>query len=443
MNERTMYTRRDFLATGLKSAGLVAAWGYVPSFLTQSALAATPAKDQTILVVVQLSGGNDGLNTVVPYTNDLYYQLRPNLGLKKENLWQLNDAFGLNSALSPLRELYDDGRVSVIQNVGYPNPNRSHFRSMEIFHTASEAEAGVKMGWLGRYFDNQCGGIDPRNTAEAEKLATIGISMGKVMPQAFRNQANVALALDNPETFRWNTSGETSGLARAQEAIFAKLNKPAPTPAASSMNRMGGPGHGELQADSADALDFLKHTAMNAVLAGDRVRDLLAKYKGKIEYPQGGLSGQLRMVAKLIAGNMPTRVYYVHQGGYDTHANQLYSHERLLGELANSLKAFQADLAFQGNADKVMCMAFSEFGRRVAENGSAGTDHGAAGPMFLLGPKLKAGLNGGAPDLNDLVDGDIRHQTDFRQVYTSVLEDWLGVPGHKVLGQKYDKLALV
>jgi uncharacterized protein (DUF1501 family) len=440
MNDRPLYTRRDFLSLGLKTAGLVSAWGYVPAFLTHSALAATPGKDQTILVVVQLSGGNDGLNTVVPYVNDAYYRLRPKLGLKKDALWTVNDQLGLHSALSPLRPLYDDGRVSVIQNVGYPNPNRSHFRSMEIFQTGSEKE-GPKMGWLGRYFDNQCQGADPRNAAEAEKLATIGISMGKVMPQAYRNQANVALALDNPETFRWNASGETSGLARAQESIFAKLNKPAP--AAQNNSMMGNNMHGEVRADSAETLDFLKHTAMNAVLAGDRVRELLAKYKGKVNYPQGGLAGQLQMVAKLIAGQMPTRVYYVHQGGYDTHANQLYSHERLLGELAASLKAFQEDIALQGNADKVMCLAFSEFGRRVAENGSAGTDHGAAGPMFAIGPKLKAGVHGGVPDLTDLIDGDIRHQTDFRQVYASVLEDWLGVSSAGVLGQPYEKLGLV
>lgn len=439
MNDRTLYTRRDFLSTGLKTAGLVSAWGFVPSFLTRSALAAGAAKDSTILVVVQLSGGNDGLNTVVPYTNDLYYNLRPNLGLKQESLWQVNDALGLNRGLEPLKGLYDDGRMSVIQGVGYPNPNRSHFRSMEIFHTASDKE-GPKMGWLGRYFDNQCGGIDPRNAAQAEKMATIGISMGKVMPQAFRNKTNVALALDNPETFRWNASGETSGLARSQEAIFAKINKPAPQ---SQAMMKGGDMHGGVQADSAEALDFLKHTAMNAVLAGDRVRELLAKYKGKVDYPNGHLSGQLQMVAKLIAGEMPSRVYYVHHGGFDTHANQLYNHERLLNEMATALKAFQEDLKLQGNADKVMCLAFSEFGRRVAENGSNGTDHGAAGPMFLMGPKLKAGIHGAAPDLSDLIDGDLKHQTDFRQVYAALLEDWLGVDSKAVLGAPFEKVALI
>src|SRR5581483_11995253 len=217
--------------------------------------------------------------------------------------------------------------------------------------------------------------------------ADIGMSFGKVMPQAFRNKSNVALALDNPDTFQWNASGETTSLAKAQEAIFAKLNQPGTTPNPMNMTTLGG-----ITGDEPETVDFLKHTAMNAVLAGDRIRGILAKSKVRTNYPDSQLANQLQMIAKLIAGNFPTRVYYAIQGGFDTHANQAQTHARLLRDVAASVHAFNEDLRAQKNADRVVVIAFSEFGRRVAENGSQGTDHGAAAPMFVFGEKIKGGL---------------------------------------------------
>lgn len=434
-----LHTRREFLSAGIKGASLLAATSYVPAFLTRTAEAAGAASDSRVLVVLQLSGGNDGLNTVVPFTDDLYYKARPTIGIPASDLFKMNDRLGLHPALKGLKAEFDEGRMAVVQNVGYPNPDRSHFRSMEIWHTGSDnTQRREVTGWIGRYFDAQCGGADPRKRAE---MGTIGMNFGKVMPQSFRNSSNVGLSLDNPDTFLWNPSGETLGLAKAQEAIFARLNKPQAGTMATmkrSMEQLGG-----ISPDQPGAIDFLKHTALNAVVAGDQIRDILAKAKDAASYPRSGLAQQLKMIGKLVAGNFPTRVYYAHQGGYDTHQGQASSHERLLGDVAESIHAFYEDLRGQKNADKVVVIAFSEFGRRVSENGSAGTDHGAAGPMFVFGEKIKGGVHGAPPDLGNLIDGDIRHQIDFRQVYASVLDGWLGTSSEKVLGKKFEKVPVV
>jgi uncharacterized protein (DUF1501 family) len=435
---RYLQTRREFLATGIKGLGLVAASAYVPAFVTRTARAVTPGTDATILVVLQLSGGNDGLNTVVPFGNDLYYKARPTIGIPKDSTLKLNDQIGLHPSLAPFKAEFDAGHMAIIQNTGYPNPNRSHFRSMEIWHTAADADGpSLVNGWLGRYFDAQCAGSDPHAVIEN---AEIGVSFGKVMPQAFRNSANVGLAVDNPNTFQWNASGETEALAKAQEEIFSHLNQPGGVDASpmSSMATLGA------IADSAPAtLDFLRHTAMNAMLAGDRIRSILGKDKGKITYPQSELGNQLGMIAKLIGGGFPTRVYYAYQGGFDTHANQVGTHARVLGDVAQAVGAFRNDLRDQKNSDRVLVLAFSEFGRRVAENGSAGTDHGAAAPVFLFGEQIKAGIHGHAPDLATLTDGDIVHETDFRQVYATVLEGWLGTQSAPLLGRPFGTLPVI
>jgi uncharacterized protein (DUF1501 family) len=430
-----LQTRREFLATGIKGVGLVAATGFVPSFLTRTAQAAGAEKDSPILVVVQLSGGNDGLNTVVPFTDDLYFKARPTLGIRGKDTHKLNDSLGLHDRMKPLKAEFDEGRVAVIQNVGYPNPDRSHFRSMEIWHTgANKDERHEINGWLGRYFDAQCKGSDPK-----DDQGQIGVSFGKVMPQAFRNVSNVGLALDNPDTFQWNASGETVALAKAQESIFSKLNKPR------GGHSMGGgrlANLGGISGNEAETLDFLRHTAMNAVLAGDRIRDVLAKYKTG-PYPNSQLGSELRMISKLIGGNLPTKVYYASQGGFDTHANQSGSHARLLGDFSDSVAAFLKDMRDQKNHQRVIVMAFSEFGRRVEENGSGGTDHGTAAPMFVFGEKVKGGVHGAAPDLANLDGGDLRYRIDFREVYAPILEDWLETKSETVLNRKFNKLPIL
>jgi uncharacterized protein (DUF1501 family) len=428
-----LQTRREFISTGLKGFGLLAASAHVPAFLARTASAAGTDKDSPILVVIQLSGGNDGLNTVIPYTDDLYYKARPTIGLRDDALLKLNDQIALNAALKPLRAEFDEGRFAIVQNVGYPNPNRSHFRSMEILHTGSHETQ--PLGWLGRYFDAQCQGSDPHTNAEAE----IGVSFGKVMPQAFRNRSNVALALDNPETFQWNASGETASLAKAQQAIFSRLNQPGMGAAAPmSMESLGG-----VHGNEPETLDFLKHTAMNAIVAGDQIRGIIGKRKPGKSYPATRLGHDLDLIAKLIGGGFPTRVYYANHGGFDTHNNQLVTQTRLLGEFAEAVSTFLADLRAQRNASQVTILAFSEFGRRVAENGSAGTDHGAAAPMFILGDPVKGGLHGTAPNLFDLADGDLRHKIDFRQVYAAVLDQWLHADSRKILGGAYERLPIL
>ena len=418
--------------------GLITAGAYVPSFVARTALAVGARTDSTILVVIQLSGGNDGLNTVIPYSDDLYYKARPVIGLRPGQVVKLNDHLGLHPELVPFKGEFDAGRMAIVENVGYPNPNRSHFRSMEIWHTAGDDAAAPEVtGWLGRYFDAECKGADPHALAAK---GDIGISFGKVMPQSFRNASNVALALDNPDTFQWNASGETVGLAKAQEAIFARLNQPAATGA---MQGRGLDGLGGISGEEPEALDFLKHTAMNAIVSGERIRSALAKKTAKGGYPDSGLANQLQMISKLISASFATRVYYAFQGGFDTHANQLGTHARLMRDVAGSVRAFQEDLRAHKLGDRVVILAFSEFGRRVSENGSQGTDHGAAAPMFLFGDKIKGGIHGNPPDLKNLLDGDVRHQVDFRQVYASVLDDWLGVRADGVLKRKFDKLVVV
>jgi uncharacterized protein (DUF1501 family) len=437
-HSRFLQTRREFLATGIKGLGLVAASAYVPAFITRTARAVPAETDATILVVLQLSGGNDGLNTVVPYANDLYYRNRPTIGIAKDATLKLNDQIGLHPSLAPFKSEYDAGHMAIIQNTGYPNPNRSHFRSMEIWHTAADSDGpSLVNGWLGRYFDAQCTGADPHKVLDN---ADIGVSFGKVMPQAFRNSANVGLAIDNPNTFQWNASGETESLARAQEEIFSHLNQPGGVTASpmSSMATLGAISDTEPQ-----TLDFLRHTAMNAMLAGDRIRTILGKDKSKVSYPQSELGNQLGMIAKLIGGGFPTRVYYAYQGGFDTHANQPGTHARVLSDVAQAVGAFRNDLRVQQNSGRVLVLAFSEFGRRVAENGSAGTDHGAAAPVFLFGEQIKAGIHGHAPDLANLVDGDIVHETDFRQVYATVLDRWLGAQSAQLLGRPFQTLQIV
>ncbi len=425
-----LHTRREFLSTGLKGAGLLAASTFVPSFITRTAAAVGAGRNSSILVVVQLSGGNDGLNTVVPFADDLYARARPALRLAAGQTLKLDDHLGLHPSLAAFKSEYDAGRLAIVQNVGYPNPNRSHFRSMEIWHTgADDAAPRQADGWLGRYFDAKCSGAQPH-----EKAGEIGMSIGKVMPQAFRNRSNVGLAVSDPNTFQWNPSGDTATFAKVQERIFEKINQPAAAP----MSAAGG-----ITGNEPGTIDFLRHTAMNAVVAGDSIRAILRKAKNRGPYPDGQLASQLQMVARLIAGDFPSRVYYVAQGGYDTHADQLGTHSRLLGEFSASTAAFLSDLRRQKAADRVTVLAFSEFGRRVAENGSKGTDHGAAAPMFVIGDSIKGGLHGQPPDLSDLVDGDVRHKIDFRQVYSSLLDRWLGTPSAPILGSGYAPLEII
>ncbi len=440
-NDLTLRTRREFLRSTVLGGAL--SWT-VPAFLanTFSALQAgaadsavqTPTgRDSTILVVLQMAGGNDGLNTVVPYSNDLYHQARPKLRIDPKDVLKLNDQTGFHPGLTGFKDLYDSGSLAVIQGIGYPNPNRSHFRSTEIWQTASDSEKFEKYGWLGRYFDNTCSGCDP----------TIGVNIGHQMPQAFAAKTPTGVSLENPQNYRF-IAGRAG--AEASEDSYRKLNETEEGMAHdTAADATSGGSIGAIQGmapHTGSALDFLERTAMDAQVSSDKIIAISNKIQNKPGYPQSQLANSLKLVARLIGGGLPTRVFYVSQGGYDTHTNQINTQQRLLKELGDSVKAFTEDLKAQGNLPRVLLMTFSEFGRRLAENANAGTDHGAAAPMFIVGDHVKAGLLGKYPSLapRDLLNGDVQYTVDFRSVYAGVLEGWLKTPSAPILGRQFPPL---
>ena len=399
--------------------------------LTQTAT----GKDGTILVVLQMAGGNDGLNMVVPYADDIYYRSRPKLGLPADKVLKLNSYAGLNGKLTGLKALFDEGHLSVVQGVGYPNPNRSHFRSTEIWQTASDADRNESEGWLGRYFDNCCAGADP----------TVGVAIGEEMPQAFAAKTPTGITFSQPEQFRWRPSEKVEGRMSAEESFFRQLNESAGGEETLQTASEGGsigaiPGKSKTDLST---IDFLQRTALDAQLSSDKILAIARKYESNVPYPQGRLAASLSMIARMIAGGLPTRVYYVSQGGFDTHAGQVNAHERLMGELNDALSAFATDLKQQGNFDRVLLITFSEFGLRLVENANGGTDHGAAAPMFILGGAVKPGLFGKYPSLSDLDHDDLKFNTDFRSVYGTVLDQWLHAPSQIVLGRKFPALPIV
>ncbi len=440
-------TRRDFLRTTVLGGAL--SWT-VPAFLanTFSALHAQAAdsatqvatgRDGSILVVLQMAGGNDGINTVVPYSNDYYRNARPRLAISATDVLKLNDSIGLHPSLVGFKSLYDGGNLSIVQGVGYPNPNRSHFRSTEIWQTASDSNRFDKYGWIGRYFDNACPGCDP----------TVGVSIGNQMPQAFASKTPTGVSLQNPQSYRFIDDGR-AGDNSAES--YRKLNSPDADPSMDShMNGDAGADAnsggtiGQISGaapHTGSALDFLERTAMDAQVSSDKILAVSSKIQNKAAYPQSQLGNSLSLVARLIGGGLPTRIYYVSQGGYDTHTNQINTQQRLLKELGDSVKAFTDDMKAQGNMGRVLVMTFSEFGRRVTENANAGTDHGAAAPMFVIGDKVRAGLLGRYPSLapQDLFEGDISYNVDFRSVYAGILEGWLKTPSAPILGRKFQPL---
>jgi uncharacterized protein (DUF1501 family) len=434
-------TRREFLRATVLGGALSCT---IPGFLARTfgALQAEaddkfqPAsgRDSAILVVLQMAGGNDGLNTLVPIGNDYYRRARPRLGLPAANILKVSDEVGFHPSLTGFKALYDEGCLAAVQGVGYPNPNRSHFRATEIWQTAADANKFETRGWLGRYFDSACSGCDP----------TVGVSIGRQMPQAFAARQPTGVCLDNPQNFRYLPPRSAKpGDAAAAEASFRKLNEPDDMPAENSGGTIAAL-HGALR-PAGSTLDYLERVALDAEVSSDKIRALAARITTQGAYPASPLGNSLKLVAKLIAGGLPTRVYYVSQGGYDTHTNQLGTQERLLRDLGDSVRAFVSDLEVQTCLSQVLLMTFSEFGRRVAENANGGTDHGAAAPLFLVGGKLKAGLLGRYPSLApaDLFQGDLKFTTDFRSVYATLLESWLRTSSQPILGRSFPLLEIV
>ena len=389
-------SRRDFLRKGLYGIGLTAGLPVLldrtSAALTAQALEGTSAESrpERILVVVELSGGNDGLNTVVPYGDDEYYRVRPNLGVRPADVIPLADGYGLHPSMTGFERLYKEGMLGVVHGCGYDNPSLSHFSSMGFWHTGVP-NGGEPLGWLGRLAD---GVYD--HDAQGNMIVNIGTRQSLAV-QARHHQP---LVFNNPRGFR-RVGTET------EKAAIERLRPKAP---------------------DNPALEFLASTAENAVESSQFVREASAAYRTPVDYGIGGLSPQLRQVAALIHAGMPTRLYYVaYQGNsFDTHVHQADPHSRLLAYTADAIRGFMDDLNRIGRAGDVAMMVFTEFGRRVEENASLGTDHGTATPMFVIGSGVAGGLHGRHPSLTDLDDGNLKMTTDFRRVYASMIEGWLG-----------------
>lgn len=401
-------TRRDFLGTAAASG--VLAWGAtVPTFLGRTALAAGPpgkkgARD-TILVVVELTGGNDGLNTVVPFKDPEYARLRPTLKLPAAQLKKVNDELGLHPAMAGFAELLEDGALCVVQGVGYPNPSQSHFRSMDIWQAGRLAQM-LTEGWLGKALKKMPGGTQSFHLKSANNSSPLALDGAPMRVPSIATLQEFQLQM-----------AATSGTdKKEQEKVIEGAVKTG-----------GKPG----------LLDFVSRTAANTYASSRRLAEVGRGYQPKATYPNTPLAARLRLAAQLINAEVGARVFYVSIDGFDTHATQAPAHANLLGQVSGAVTAFYKDLKARGQGDRVLVMTFSEFGRRAKENGSRGTDHGSGAPMFLVGGKVKAGAVGAHPSLTGLEMGNLKHHTDFRQVYAAVLDRWLGVPHREVLGQEF------
>ncbi|MEO6437223.1 MAG: DUF1501 domain-containing protein [Tepidisphaeraceae bacterium] len=392
------------LRVGLGGLGVISLGGTMPAFVSKFAFGgegptSSPVSNDNILVVVQLSGGNDG-----------YAKARPSIGIK-DRLHKLSDELALNPGMQPFKELFDDGKLAVINGCGYPNPNRSHFKSMEIWHTANPSKYEAT-GWLGHYVDHVLRGTEGLLKA---------VNIGPELPQALVADHEVVPSIQSIDDFRIRTDPSSVFDAKLEEQIIREINA---------------------VKESSPAMQYLSRQATNAIIEADEIRKMTGGYKPDADYP-GGLGQNLRLIAQLISGELGTKLFYCQTGGFDTHANQAGQHERLLNGVAASIKAFYQDMAAKGYGGKVTVMCFSEFGRRVAQNSSGGTDHGAAGPMFVVGEKVKGGIYGAYPSLTNLDDGDLKYTTDFRAVYATLLDKWLCADSDAVLKSRYDHLAFL
>jgi uncharacterized protein (DUF1501 family) len=404
-----MTSRRDFLKTAAGTS-IVSFGATTPGFLTRAALAEQDGGDAgKVLVVIQMSGGNDGLNTVVPYKNEKYRSMRPTLAVAESDVLKINDDLGFHPSLEGVSELLEDDQLSIIQNIGYANPNRSHFESMDIWHSCRRKDQIRTTGWIGRWLDQRSAG----------GLTAGGVHIGQEeRPMALTADKVPVTSIASIDRFRLQLTGRGT-------VDGAKINK------LLNSNRD----------NRSNLLDFVQSNSKTAVATSDRIGDAVNAKSTGVTYPENSLGEKLELVAKMIRSNFPSNVYYVTLNGFDTHAQQSAAHNGLMREWSTALKAFMDDVAASGNAERVLAMTFSEFGRRVKENASEGTDHGAAAPMVLAGP-VKAGLHGELPNFDDLNDGDIRFKIDFRRVYASVLE-WGGWKASDVLGKEYESFPVL
>ncbi len=394
-------SRRNFLN---KSALATMGGIFVPRFLkAYEGANIGNGNPQKKLIVIQFSGGNDGLNCIVPYQNDIYYKLRPTLAIPKNKVISLTDELGLNPALAPLQKLYDNGDWTIINSVGYPNPDRSHFRSMDIWHTASASKEVLSSGWLGRFLDKNA--VSPHHALEINQQLNL----------ALKGQQKAGFALVNPRQIQ----------RLAQHKAIQN-----------SIRQQSNHSHDQL-------VNYLYQTAASTVSSADYIFEKSKTYHSTESYPQGKLGKELQQVAELIIAGLDTQIYYITLGSFDTHSNQKAQQNKLLEDYAKGIAALVQDLKKNDFWKDTLIMTFSEFGRRVAENGSKGTDHGKGNNLYLMSGSLaSAGFWNTASDLEKLNEGDINFEVDFRQIYATILDKWLQTNDSYILSESFSSLNL-
>ncbi len=446
-----MLSRRMFLDRALKGSSLVALAPAIPGFLASTARAAGPGKDN-ILVVLEMTGGNDGLNTVIPYADDLYHAARPTIRLGKGQVIRVDDHVGLNPSLRGLSKLLDDGQLAILQGVGYPNPDRSHFEAMDIWQ-AADPNRKVGNGWLGR-------GL---GALQVETGKIPGIHVGTTgLPLALRGSATGVPTIHASRPFDLELATREG---QPNQRMGRRFVEEMPGPAPSSDDEAHAPRRRLIEdlskiPPAGDGMPlFARRTSLQTLAAIDHLREVSGAGRrgnprgggrfdsdpfGNQRQP-GGLAENLSLVGNLIASEFGTRVFYLSVDGFDTHAGQLQAHGQVLQQVGDAIAGFYAQLDRSGHASRVVLMTFSEFGRRVRENGSQGTDHGAASCLFVAGPAVRGGVIGEHPSLalDRLDDGDLRHHTDFRRVYATLLDRWLGCPSREVLSGDFEHVPLL
>lgn len=394
--------RRDFL----KQSSLASSLFFVPSFVKAFENVAIETLGFKKLVIIQLSGGNDGLNTIVPYTNDIYYKSRPSLALPKQTLLKVTDEIGFNSNMAPLKNLFDKGYLTIINNVGYPNPDRSHFRATDIWHTASDSNEYLSTGWLGRYIEKY------------GKMPYTGIELDDSLSLIMKGEFINGIATKNPSVLFRNI----------QTPYFEKVL------------------HHQSDAHlSEHNLGYLYKTMVEAKSSAKYIYETTKTFQSTFDYPDNPFGKQLKTTAEFINSNLDTKVYYASMGGFDTHAVQENKQNKLLQTYSEAIAMFVQDLEKNNTFKDTLILTFSEFGRRVKENAAKGTDHGAANNVFIIGKNLKSpGFYNDAPNLTNLdSNGDIKYTIDFRTIYASILENWLNANHSTILNKSFDTLSFI
>jgi uncharacterized protein (DUF1501 family) len=406
-------SRRTFIKSGISalSVSLIA-----PRLFLSSAQAAgfdtRQPGESKIFVILQMGGGNDGLNMVVPYGLGQYYSVRPTIGIEQSKVLHLNNQIGLNPNMDALHELYKAGKVALVQGVGYPSPNRSHFRSIEIWQTANP-EKIIDTGWLGRYLD----------LSQSGDNLFAAVNVEPTLPKTLAATKCLVPSVNNVFEFTFRTDPQFAADRDVQRKAFEGIY--------------------DSFALKRPEVDLLRKVGTDANQASDYLQKIVRNYKSEVKYPNGQVGNGLKFIAQMISGGVNARIFSVNLDGFDTHTNQLGAQNRLLKQLSDGIAAFYQDLELHGLQDDVVLMTFSEFGRRVAENNGRGTDHGTAAPLFVVGGKIKGGVYGDHPSLTNLDEGDLKYNVDFRCVYATILEKWIGADSRQILGQNFDILPIV